>query len=392
MVKDKVLIVAATGYMVNQFLKPSIELLIKQNYEVHLAVNLKKPGPISSIQIYELINYLKIKDVTVHEIDFPRNPTNIIKVLKSINKLNVVMKNNNFRFVHSHTPTGGLIGRIVLKKYRKKGTLSIYTAHGFHFYKGAPLKNWLLYYPIEKLLSFITDIILTINDEDYTITNEKMKAKKVIKLNGVGVKLSEFSLLDKNKPLIRKKYGYEMDTLVLIYVAEINSNKNQIMLVDTVNVLKEKYQNIKLVLVGDDSNSDDLKKYINDLNLNRIVDILGFRNDIVELYALSDFVVASSKREGLPVNIIEAMAMGIPIVATNIRGHKDLLKNEYYNVLVEINDHLRMAQLIDYIYENTKVYNAIKEINYTSSINYSVEEVNKDLETIYIQIKEERTI
>lgn len=144
-----------------------------------------------------------------------------------------------------HCPPGG-------KGARKKGTKVIYTAHGFHFFKGAPLKNWLFFYPVEKYLSKYTDCLITINSEDYALAHEKkFRAGKIYQVHGVGVELDRFKAVDdEEKARLRAKYGYDNDTFIMIYPADLSVRKNQPMLFDALQKIVQKNKNVKLLLPG----------------------------------------------------------------------------------------------------------------------------------------------
>lgn len=121
----------------------------------------------------------------------------------------------------------------------------------------------------------------------------------------------------------------------MICVGELNNNKNQRVLINAVNILKYKIPNLKLLIVGDGINKDRYQSLINKLELNINVNLLGYRSDVSELMGLSDVAISASRREGLPVNVMEAMATGLALVVSDCRGNVDLITNNETGYIVE---------------------------------------------------------
>ena len=314
----KALILASVASMIEQFNMGNIKVLQELKYEVHVATNFIDSGTITRERAEELKNKLKDLNVKYYQIDFDRNvlSTKNIQAYKQVKQL---IKENKYNIIHIHSPIGGVCGRLAARKERKNGTKVIYTAHGFHFFKGAPAKNWLIYYPVEKWLSKYTDCLITINEEDYNLAKKKFKAKNVEYVPGIGVDENKFNfeMSREERNELRKSLGINEDDFVFIQVGELNNNKNQIMTIEAIKELVKENNKIKLLLVG----IGDLKEYyenkIKEYNLEKSVFLLGYRNDVPKLLKISDVLISTSKREGLPVNILEAMFAGLPIIATN---------------------------------------------------------------------------
>lgn len=260
------------------------------------------------------------------KIPFERNPFRINN-LRSIQQLKKIIDSESYDIIHTHTPMGGVVTRLAAIDARKKGTRVIYTAHGFHFYKGAPLLNWLAYYPIEKIMSKFTDTIITINKEDFELAKKKFKTD-ISYVNGVGIDFKQFSpISDASKDKTKLRYGYSKDKIIISCIAEFTKNKNQEFLVKAFKELVKNHKNARLLLVGNigsDNNIKRWKKIINENNLEDYVELLGYRNDVKEIVRLSDIIVLASAREGLPASLIEAVACGKPVVCTDIRGDRDI--------------------------------------------------------------------
>ena len=368
----KILYITTISDTVNAFLIPHIRMLIEQGHKVDVAFNINRP--VSS----ELIDL----GCKIHEVPFSRSPLKKDN-FNSYTLIKKIVLEEKYDIIHTHTPVASAIVRLACKNIKEIKVL--YTAHGFHFLKGKALNNWLIYYPIEKYLARYTDCLIIINEEDYnTAITMNFKSKEIKMVHGVGIDLNKFEIqknVKKNK--MRKEYGYKEDDFILFYAAELNSNKHQDLLINVVKILKDKIPNIKLLLAG---NGVLLNHYIElseklDVDLN--IEFLGYRSDVKKLLMLSDIAVASSRREGLPVNVMEAMATGLPLVVTNVRGHKDLVidgENGYVN---EVNDIEGFAKSVEKLYLNEKLRNDFGKKSIESVKKYSLENVLEEMKKIY---------
>ena len=308
----KVLFVATVDSHIELFHVPYLKMFKDKGYEVHVATDSDK-----------LIKYCdkKIK------LSIKRSPFKLSN-LKAISQLKKVIKAEKYDIVHCHTPMGGVVARLAARKACRNGTRVIYTAHGFHFYKGAPLKNWLMFYPVEKWLSRYTDTLITINQEDYDRAKNKFSKRcyDIQYVPGVGVDEKKFEkrLSAKQKSELRKSLRLKDDDKVLIFPAELSKRKNQMWLIKTLQPLFKKDESYHLLLPGKDSLNGKCQKLAKKLDLEKQVHFLGFRDDIVDLLQISDVAVSSAKQEGLPVNLMEAAFLGLPIVATDCRGNRDV--------------------------------------------------------------------
>jgi len=291
-------------------------------------------------------------------LSFTRSPFTLNN-LKAYFNLKKIIKENKYQYVHCHTPVGGVLTRLAARKAKCK---VIYTAHGFHFHKGAPIKMWLMYYPVEKFLAKYTDLLITINEEDYNLAKNKFKKTTVKLVHGVGVNEEKF---------INKELRINKEDYIFLSIGELNKNKNHIMQIESMKKLVKQYPKAKLLIAGEGALKpfylDLIKKY----NLQNNVKLLGYRKDIASLLNYSDCVIATSMREGLPVNVIEAMFCSKPIIATNIRGHKDLIKKEQ---LVDLNNIEELTnKMKEYVSANKQVQNYDIE-------KYKIENVLKEIE------------
>jgi len=364
----KVLFTATVDSHILHFHIPYLKLFKEQGYEVHVATN----G-------IEEIPYCDVR----HTVSFERSPYKINN-LRAIKQLKEIIDEEKFEIIHTHTPMGSVVTRIAALKTRKENnTRVIYTAHGFHFYKGAPILNWILFYPIEKVLSKYTDTLITINKEDYELAKKKMKTIQIEYVPGVGVDESKFDFImsEEEKKELRKKLVLQENDFVIIYTAELNKNKNQIMAINAMRELVKEDANIHLLLVG----QGDLREYyeskVKQYSLENNIHFLGYRTDVPKLLKISDLAISTSKREGLPVNLIESIVVGLPIVATNCRGNKDLINNNGY--IIEINNTKRLEEYLLELYSDFKLRRVFSNNGKKEFENYKLNRIVKLMKKIY---------
>ena len=366
----KVLFTATVDSHILQFHLPFLKLFKEKGYEVHVATN----GT-------EKIPYCDVK----HVVCFERSPLKLNN-LKAIKQLKNICDKEQFDVIHCHTPMGSVVTRLAAKSSRKKyNTRVIYTAHGFHFFKGASIKNWLLFYPVEWYLSKYTDTLITINLEDYELAKNKFskRCKDIEYVPGVGIDEEKFNftMSKKEKAELRESIGLKDDDFILTYIARLDANKNQGFLIKVMKDIIIKYPNIHLLLIGPDEINGLYKEQAKDILNN--VHFLGYRKDIPKLLKITDISVSSSLREGLPVNILEAMASGVPIIATDARGVRDLIKNGENGYIVDINNKEEFIDKILILYNNEKLRKEISKKNFEVVKNYYLVSIIEYLKIIY---------
>ena len=367
----KVLYVTTVSRTINAFLIPHINMLLDNGYEVHCACSIDKP----------VDKELQRRGVKIFEVPFSRNPLGI-RNIKAFIKLEELQRINDYDIVHVHTPIAAIYGRLL--KLNFPSLRIIYTAHGYHFLKGGSKLGWILYYPIEKIMAKFTDVTININKEDYEITKEKLKPKKCYLLNGVGLDLDKYKKLSsKEIQEKRKEFGIKDKDFVVLMIAEINKNKNHIQLINAMDILKDKYPNIKVLCIGDGTLKESLEKQIILRNLQNNIFMLGYRLDVNKLINISDIGILLSHREGLPRNIMEFMACGRKVIATDIRGCRDIVCNYNVGTLVKVGDYEETARAIEkYYILNNKSFEVSEEIK-----KYDIETINSELLKIYEDVQ-----
>lgn len=315
---------------------------------------------------------------------YKRNPFSI-GTIKGIFQLRKILKKEQYDIVSCHTPTGGIVARIASIGIKKKPYV-IYTAHGFHFFKGAPIINWLIYFPVEWILSYCTDEIVVINKEDYlNATKYHLGMKKLTWIPGMGVDRNRFSvqLSDAEKAELKKELEIEDGEFVYTYVAEILRNKNQKLLLEALKLVREKTGKGVLLLIGPIHDNGECQKLANDLGIAEYVHFTGWRNDIERIFNITDVCVASSIREGLGLNLIEAQFSGVPVIASENRGHKDIIKDRKNGFLVNCYDASVFAQVMILLQQDADMREKIRLAGFVSSDAYSREKSLKAIWQIY---------
>lgn len=368
----KALYVATVDVHIRTFHLPYLKMLHDNGYEVHVATNGDEKFPNCDVK---------------HQICIERSPFNI-KNIKAIKQLKKIIEKEKFDIIHCHTPMGSVVTRLAARKARKKyHTRVIYTAHGFHFYKGAPILNWILFYPIEKWLAKYTDTLITINKEDYELAKNKFsrRCNDIKYVPGVGVDTEKFNIkmTEEEKTNLKKTIGLKEKDYVLTCVARLDKNKNQGFLIQVMKNLVEKHPNIHLLLVGPDELHGYYQEMTEEKGINDNVHFLGRRSDIPELLQITDIVVSASKREGLPVNIIEALASSTPVVALECRGMKDLIEDGKNGYVIDDTEK-EFENVIEDVIIKTQRFESNENVNVKK---YSIINVKRKIGEIYFNSK-----
>lgn len=361
----KVLFVATVDSHILAFHLPYLELFKQKGWETHVATNGKEKIPFCDHK---------------HTICMERSPFKLNN-LKAIKQMKKLLEKEHFDIIHCHTPMGSVVARLATKKARKNGTRVIYTAHGFHFYTGAPLINWLLFYPVEWYLAKYTDTLITINHEDYNRAKKKFSKRchDIQYVPGVGIdpKKFDFKMTKKEKHELRASLGLKDDDFVMIFPAELSKRKNQMWLIKTLEPLLKEHEEMHLLLPGRDSLNGKCQKLAEKLSLERQVHFLGFRNDIPKLLKISDLAVSSAKQEGLPVNILEAQFSGMIALACSCRGCIDLLNGEKSGLVKQGDSEDFRKKLLAFMKNRKQIKNEANDNE------YSLETVLKKIKGIY---------
>ena len=374
----KVLFVATVVRLhINMFHKPYIKWFHDEGWQVDVAANNDYDNKDECVIPYCDNFYC---------LPFERSPLKKGN-LDTYKQLKELLDRENYDLIHCHTPMGSVITRLAAKSARNRGTKVIYTAHGFHFFKGAPLVNWLVYYPIEKILSRRTDLLITMNQEDYARA-KTFHAKRTEFVNGVGLDLNKFSeATSEEKKEMRSNLGLCEEDIFAVSVAQLIKRKNHTVLIQAVQKLNNPH--FHLFIVGDGAQEEELKEQARTLGIENQIHFLGFRKDVYKICSTADLFLFASLQEGLPVAVMEAMACGLPIVASDIRGNIDLVDNNQGGYLVEPNNIDGFVNSIRNLLDESIKQAQMRKYNLAKIQKYSIEAVIEHMVRIYTSMIQE---
>lgn len=375
----KVLLVATVQSHICQFHKPLAKMLHAHGWEIHVAArnNLAEK------------NGLKLDFVErVFDVPFQRSPFSP-KNLGAYRQLKKIIDDGSYDVIHCNTPVGGVLGRLAARNARKHGTKVFYTAHGFHFYQGAPKKNWLIWYPVEKFMCRYTDKLITITGEDFALAQEKFPTQ-VERIHGVGANSVKYRRLSEAEcAALRKELGYTPEQKLLLCTGELLPNKNQITAIRAMKELAERIPEAKLLLAGNGPTLPELEAEVAKLGLANRVGFLGYRTDLERYANIADVIVSCSYREGLPLNIVEGMLLGKPVVASHNRGHRELILPDETGYMVPPADSHAFAQRIEKLLRDPVLSEQMGQAGYDKALLYADVNVARELEIIYGVVHEQ---
>ena len=384
--KKKALCIATMASNLDNFNRANVEILKSLGYDVTLAANFHSTEDINSQdKIDEFTREMSAEGVRIVHIAFSRRPKKLGMQLKSILQVRSLLK-QRFDLIHCHAPVCAAIVRAEAQKYRKKNkTKVLYTAHGFHFYTGAPVINWFVYYPIEKLCSRWTDVLITINQEDYRRAKEKFKAKEVVYIPGIGVDTGKFAYNDDGRERIRRELGFKDTDLILLSVGELNRNKNHSVIIKALEKMRNENiftKNLFYVVAGTGGRKEQLERIARDAGLSNRILFVGYRSDVADLCDAADVFVFPSYREGLSLSLMEAMSSGLPCIVSNIRGNRDLIDcNGGHRVSPNSSD--GWARAISSVIESKETMKSFGAHNQKKVLKFSSNMVNRKMRSIY---------
>ena len=368
----KILYVTTISLTMNTFFKPHIKMLVDEGNQVDIACNY---NDLALDNLYEELG------CNFYQVDFSRSPLSFDNV-KAYGQLRKIVKKGNYDVVHCHTPNAAVITRLVCRNFRKKNGLKVfYTAHGFHFYKGAPKFNWMVYYPIERFCSKYTDKLITINKEDYELAKNKFKANEVHYIPGVGIDFSRFENVQVDKVAKRQEIGVPEDSFLLFSVGELNENKNHQIIIRALAKLNNK--NVHYAIAGVGDKKEYLISLAKELGVSEQLHLLGYRKDVPELNHVSDLFCFPSHREGLGLAAIEAMACGLPLITSNIHGINDYSENDTTGYKCSPDDVEEFVISFRKLIENPNLVEKIRSYKKTYVKKYDVAKIIDRINEIY---------
>lgn len=372
MTSNKILYTATTNIHLLNFHLPYLEWFKSKGYEVHVACNGNPEIPFAD----------KVFTIPFARMPFDKQNREAYRQLKNI------IDENHYDLIHCHTPMGGIITRLAARTARKKGTKVLYTAHGFHFYKGASFKNWLAFFPIEWAFSSITDAIITINNEDFEVLKtKKFLSKGKFKTDGIGINPSRLEMHKyEDKSAIRKELGYTNDDFIILYIAEFIPRKNHFYIFKSIPEIVKRVPNAQFLFAGGKAElGDKMIEYAKSNAFEKHINVLGYQTEIGKFIAIADVGISSSHAEGLPIGIAEIMSTKLPVVISNIRGHNELVINGENGFLFDKTNNTHFVDALQKLYEAPKLRTAMGEKGAQFMDKFVIENPLKQTIKIYQQ-------
>lgn len=324
MVNNRILMLASVASMIDLFNADNLDILEALSCKIDVAANFSNGSITSQKRVDAYKEELKNRSINVYNIPIPRSIFKIKDIIRAYRQVKEMANERHYRIVHCHSPIGGVLARLACRNARKNGTKVIYTAHGFHFFNGASLVNWLIFYPIERLCSHFTDVLITINQEDYSRA-KAWHTCDVKYVPGIGVHTEEFRKESVDRVALRNELGIKESDFVFLSVGQLSVRKNHEVVIRA--LAKINNPKVKYLLVGFGELEDKLKLLAKDLNIADRVIFAGYRGDVRKILHVVDAFAFPSLQEGLPVSLMEAMSVGLPIVCSAVRGNVDLVVN-----------------------------------------------------------------
>ena len=369
---SKRILVTSTDLMMAQFLIPHMLYLAQSGFDIEIAcsdvggrmeeIRQKLQGKVNGIHVVRLVRS-------------PSSPSN----LKGYRDMKRVISAGQYDIIWTNEPVKGVVTRLAARNVRKNGVKVLYMVHGFHFYKGAPLKLWCLFYPVEKKCAKYTDLLITINREDY-LRSKKFKTKTKM-IHGVGVDTTKFNakISKKERDEVRAELGLKKDDFAIVYAAEFTANKNHRFVLESLKDLLLSNPNIKILFLGKGELLKQTKELANTLSISKQVYFLGYRNNIYRILQSCDLAVSASIREGLGLGVVEAQLCGLPIIISDNRGHREIFKNNK-QISYDLKNPKEFAEKVEKAY--------LKEYDYHIPFDeaFSLRSSLTDMRKIYLDI------
>ena len=372
----KALIVTTIGGFLPQFEMNNVTILQERGVEVHYASNFAVP-------VYAMdLEELKRRGIRLHPLEIEKSPLKLAHNLQAIRQLKRIIEEEQIDLIHCHTPLGGVVARLAARWSRRRPKV-IYTAHGFHFYSGAPLLNWLCFYPVERFLARFTDCIITINREDWA-RSKRFHLKRggaCYQIPGVGIHLARFCPCEGKRPALREQLGIPTDAFHIVSAAELNENKNQSVLIQAIASLDD--DNIYCSICGCGPYAQRLEQLVHECGLENRVHLLGFRTDMEKILQSADCFAFPSRREGLGIAALEALACGVPVIAADNRGTREYMLDGVDGIICRADDAQDFARAISQLKSDPALCHRMGNAGRTIAVKFSVSETEPIMRKVY---------
>lgn len=380
MEKRKALIITTISGFLQQFEWNDVKILQALGYEVHYASNFET-------SVYGTNHeQLQKLGVVLHPIPIRKSPCAVGNNLKALRELCRIIRKEQISVVHCHNPLGGVVGRLASLFQREKRPYVLYTAHGFHFYKGAPLFHWMLFFPAEYLLARLTDCLITVNEEDYrrACAMPLKKGGRAERIPSVGIPEEKFTDRAELRTEVREKHGIPEGCFYILTAGELNRNKNQQVLLRAVALLRQ--EKVQLGICGEGPYREDLQVLAEKLGIVSNISFLGYRNDLPELLAAADAFAFPSLREGFAIAPLEALAAGLPLITSERRDSREYIRNGENGFLCVKNTPQEYAGAVRILIEQPELRKRMSENGRKTARRYALTETEHIMQRIYSSI------
>lgn len=372
----KALIIATIGGFVPKFEMNDVSLLMEKGYKIHYASDFKNP-------VYHMdVRKLREMGIQLHQISIHKSPVHIGRNIKAYNQLKKIIEEEDISLIHCHNPIGGVVGRLAAER-AENNPYVIYTAHGFHFYKDAPIKNWLLYYTAERFLAHYTDTLITINSEDLKRGRSfhLKKGGRIKCIHGVGVDMEKFRRQDGAYEKEREKLSIPKESFHIVTVAELNKNKNHRVVIKAMAALRD--SDIYYTICGKGREEKYLSCLIRKYHLEDRVRLMGYRDDVADILQGADCFAFPSIREGLGIAAVEALAASVPVIAADNRGTREYMKDGINGIVCYSNHGDEFAAAIKKLKEDKRLRHEMS-LNCRATVsNFKISETEKIMRQVY---------
>lgn len=357
----KMLITASAGSHISNFHLPYIGHFKEIGYEIHTVSGEK----VQSNLVDKAFN-----------MSFDKRQVSV-KNVATIVKLAALMRKERYDIVSSNATLAGLLTRMAVVVSGTNPTV-IHMSHGYLFKDDSSTKSK-IYLGFEKLLAKRTDLLFTMNNEDYDIANKYELCRKIEFIHGCGLCRDKLPILTSDEVCaVQKFYGITNFDTVLLCVGEFSVRKNQAMLLRAFSGIVQEKSPVKLLFAGDGKLLTECKRLAKKLEIEDNVIFCGHVDEVSNLYCVADIVVSASLSEGLPFNILEALHYGIPVVASSVRGHVDLIENNVNGLLFDVDNELQLEACLRLLVEDKSFYLKLKS-GVNLSDEYYIDSVQQEI-------------
>lgn len=371
----KALLLAPMGSVHRRFNKANIDALHALGYEVELCANFENgEGP--EIHNQKYINECKDNGIAVHSIPFARH--SLTGCLRCMPQLRSLLANNKYDIVHAHTETGGLLLKFAHSV--KRNSKFIYTPHGMSFWKGSSIRSQLVYKPLERWICSGMDMNLGMNREEVDCL-ERWNKNSATYIHGIGLNVSRMQSPVRIRIEVRREFGLSELDKFIVSIGELDDNKNHITVIRALAQLGR--SDFKYVVCGVGPNKELLLEEATKLGVKNNVLLVGYRSDVPDILNAADIFVFPSYHEGMPVSALEAMACGLPIICSEIRGNVDIIREGDNGYLFQPSDVETLARKLEYLLDDAEKRKVMGLKNKENVKDFSLESVTEELKRIY---------